>query len=422
MAISAPSRLRAALDAGLLGWLTERVSLPEDPPETRLRKTSLVIISLMIVPAGVFWGLMYLLYREPVSAIIPLTYSVFSSGSLIYLMATRRYEDYRFSQLVLILALPALLMASLGGYESASAVIIWSFLCPMGALVFAGRAAARRWMLLYLGSLVLGGVLHPALAAENRLPDSIQIAFYVLNLGAVCTIIFVLLSYFERERDRFYNLLQVEQQKSERLLVNVLPAEIAPLLKEGDTVAERFESASILFADVVAFTEHSRALSPEQMVGLLNEIFSDFDQIVGRYGLEKIRTIGDNYMVASGVPKRRRDHAQALADMALELCQYLKGRHATPAGTVEFRVGMSSGPLVGAVIGQTKFHYDVWGHPVNMASRMESHGLPGRVQLTRDSYELLREEFSCEPRGEIEVKGVGRMETWLLVGRASGRL
>jgi guanylate cyclase len=153
------------------------------------------------------------------------------------------------------------------------------------------------------------------------------------------------------------------------------------------------------------------------MVDLLNEIFSFFDSLVEKYGVEKIRTIGDNYMVAAGVPRPIPDHCRLLAEMALDMLAYLERRPGANGRPVNFRIGLNTGPVVAGVIGRTKFHYDVWGDTVNTASRMESHGEPGKIQITRNVYELLQDEFDCRPRGTILVKGKGEMETWFLVGR-----
>ncbi len=202
------------------------------------------------------------------------------------------------------------------------------------------------------------------------------------------------------------------------MLLNILPREITEVLKDHPgTIAERFEKASILFADIVGFTTMSARMTAEEMVKLLNEVFSFFDSLVDTYNLEKIRTIGDNYMVASGVPRPRTDHARALALMALDMRDYVRHSDNAGRGLVNFRIGINSGPVVAGVIGYRKFQYDVWGEAVNTASRMESHGVPGEIQTSRATYELLKDEFIFRPRGIIEVKGMGEMETLFLVDR-----
>ncbi len=191
-------------------------------------------------------------------------------------------------------------------------------------------------------------------------------------------------------------MLQVEQQKSENLLLNILPPEIARVLKnENRIIADHIEQASILFADVVNFTPMSASMSPTELVSLLDEIFSQFDTLVDKYNLEKIKTIGDCYMVASGVPRPRPDHAQALACLALDMQEYVS-QNEIQGHQLQFRIGINSGPVVAGVIGRRKFSYDLWGDAVNTASRMESHGAGGTIQITRSTYELIQHEFLCE--------------------------
>jgi class 3 adenylate cyclase len=229
-----------------------------------------------------------------------------------------------------------------------------------------------------------------------------------------------MLIYLLREKNRAFDLLEAEKQESERLLLNVLPKEIAPRLKNGNkTIADRYGAASILFADIVDFTPISMHMSAEDMVALLNQIFTHFDSLVDKYDLEKIRTIGDSYMVASGLPRPREDHAQALASLALDMTEFVNTLPARNGDDVNIRVGINSGSVVAGVIGKRKFQYDVWGDMVNTASRMESHGTPGRIQVTDRTYALLKDAFDFEQRGCIDIKGKGEMNTWYLLGRKS---
>jgi len=197
-----------------------------------------------------------------------------------------------------------------------------------------------------------------------------------------------------------------------------LPRSIADRLKAGTrTIADQFGSASILFADVVDFTPLAERLPPAEVVGVLDHLFSHFDVLAERYELEKIKTIGDSYMVAAGVPTPRSDHARALALMALDMQAAMSSVDEVGHLGLELRVGMNSGPVVAGVIGRKRFLYDLWGDTVNTANRMESHGTSGRIQITRATKELLEDEFVCEPRGTIQLKGKGEMEAWYLVGR-----
>jgi class 3 adenylate cyclase len=212
-------------------------------------------------------------------------------------------------------------------------------------------------------------------------------------------------------------LLDQEREKSDRLLLNVLPREIAEQLKEQDQIiATKHPEVTVLFADVVGFTNISEHMQPDQVVVMLNDVFSYFDSLADHYGVEKIRTMGDAYMVASGVPASRSDHAQVLAHLALDMIRYEPSHVSHSPVPLEFRVGISSGPAVAGVIGRAKFQYDVWGVTVNTASRMETHGVPGRIQVSAATHDLLKGEFVCESRGLIDTKGMGSMETWFLVG------
>jgi class 3 adenylate cyclase len=211
--------------------------------------------------------------------------------------------------------------------------------------------------------------------------------------------------------------LRIEQEKSENLLLNILPKDIAELLKKKpDSIAEQYGEASILFADVVDFTPMSSQMKPIELVELLNQVFSQFDDLVEKYDLEKIKTIGDSYMVAAGVPRPRPDHAQAIVLLALDM-QAAVAERKFGERQLSFRIGINSGPVVAGVIGRKKFIYDLWGDTVNLASRMESHGQKGAIQITRNTYELIKDEFVCEAKGRVKVKGADELEVWHVIGR-----
>jgi guanylate cyclase len=296
-------------------------------------------------------------------------------------------------------------------------VILWSLLAPLGAVTFDSPRRAWRWFfafaILLAATAPLSAIVRPVAAT---LPEGLVQAFLAMNIGAVSLIAFVLLATFARQRED-------AQQKADELLLNILPPEIAELLKAGSRqIAEQFDEASILFADVVDFTPLSARLSPSEVVSLLDGLFTDFDGLVDRFGLEKIKTIGDAYMVASGVPRRRADHAEILASMALEMRDLVANRSTDDGHAIELRIGINSGPVVAGVIGRRKFIYDLWGDAVNTASRMESHGTPCQIQIAEATYELVKDDFVCEPRGLVEVKGKGAIRTWYLLAPKAGSL
>jgi class 3 adenylate cyclase len=285
------------------------------------------------------------------------------------------------------------------------------------ALAGAWAAGHLRWSLLVAAWFVVGPILFRTLAEPEPLRgvlnDSVADAALfgaVLLLGeAVRT---------RRALRREHYLLLVEQEKSERLLLNVLPASIAARLKDtDDVIADAFADVTVLFADIVDFTRHSQQIAPEQVVRVLNGLFSVFDQLAKQRGLEKIKTIGDAYMVVGGLPDPRPDHAVAVADMALAMREEVAGRFDPSGGPLAVRIGIATGPVVAGVIGTSKFSYDLWGDTVNTASRMESHGLAGCIQVTARTYERLKHEYRFERRGPIYVKGKGQMVTYVLVAR-----
>jgi adenylate cyclase len=242
-------------------------------------------------------------------------------------------------------------------------------------------------------------------------------ASFVATTITACAVQMVIVVYALREAARAEAAAEREYERSESLLVNILPATIAARLKSRTeaVIADKFEETSILFADMAGFTARASDMAPDELVQFLNHVFTDFDRLVERHGLEKIKTTGDAYMVVSGVPSPRPDHAQALAQLALELRDAVRELRDPQGRNVPIRIGISSGPVVAGIVGTRKFFYDVWGDAVNVASRMESTGAVGKIQVSQQTYERLKEDFVLEECGEIEVRGKGRMRTWLLV-------
>lgn len=252
------------------------------------------------------------------------------------------------------------------------------------------------------------------------LPEPLRVTAIVVTAIISAGALLMMVSYGLNQAARAEAVAEREYERSERLLANILPSAIAARLKEASSVvADRHDEASILFADMAGFTAQASDTSPEDLVQFLNRVFSDFDRLVERHGLEKIKTTGDAYMVVSGVPTARPDHAQALANLALEMREAAAGWRDPRGRGVPVRIGISSGPVVAGVVGTRKFFYDVWGDAVNVASRMETTGSAGKIQVSQETYEHLRDAFVLEARGEIEIKGKGSMPTWFLLGRSS---
>jgi adenylate cyclase len=406
----------------LLDRITARLALvgadPHDNEDLRAHKALLVLISVLILPVSALWGALYLAFGSPVG-VVPLVYFVVLLGAIVVFSRTRDFPRFLLVGQLAILFAPTLSMIPLGGFLDAGGVGLWGILAPLGALVFSEVRSAARWyvayLVVFLGSGLAGEIMGPI---WEPLPVWFTSTMLALNIAVGGTIVFTLLAVFAAERRAALSALRLEQAKAENLLLNILPRSIAAKLKdETQPIADHFGSASILFADVAEFTPWSERLPPAQVVGYLDRLFSHFDELAERYALEKIKTIGDCYMVAAGVPTPRPDHARALALMALDMLEAMRSHEEVAHLGHELRIGINSGPVVAGVIGRKRFLYDLWGDAVNTASRMESHGTPGRIQITRATFELLADEFEFEPRGTIEVKGKGEVEAWYLIGR-----
>ena len=384
---------------------------PADRPDERLRKQALVLTAVTITVLATLWTATYLLLGRPLAAALPFSYQVISVVGLAYFARTADYGTFRLSQTVAMLVLPVLLQWSLGGFVNSSAMMIWAFTSPLAALVLYGARQAVLVFGAYVALTVLSGVIDGPLAAGAApIAAELRLLFFVLNIVGVSFVVYAVLRYFVAARER-------AQQETDNLLHNILPLEIADRLKAGEQrIADDHAAVSVLFADVAGFTAFARRADAAAVITLLDRVFTAFDALADRYGLEKIKTIGDAYMAVAGAPRPRPDHARAAADMALAMVDETARIAAELGHPLDVRVGIHSGSAMAGVIGRRKFAYDLWGDAVNVASRMESHGVPGRVHVSEAVEAALRGEYRFEERGVIEVKGLGQMRTFFLLG------
>ena len=391
---------------------------PADDDEVRLRKALLVLISVLILPIALLWGAIYLAFGVW-AGLIAWLYLAISLVALAVFSRTRDTEWLLRVELVDILLAPTVSMAFVGGFVASGAVGLWGILAPLGALVFKGARAGIRWFVAFVVVFLVSGLIgEVAGGGASPLPHWFETTMIALNVTVTGAVVFGLLTEFVREREVALAKLRIEQDRAETLLLNILPRSIADRLKaDNATIADQFAAASILFADVVDFTPLAERLQPGEVVGMLDHLFTHFDLLADRYEVEKIKTIGDSYMAAAGVPMPRDDHARVMALMALDMREAMRAQDGVGHLGLELRIGINSGPVVAGVIGRKRFLYDLWGDAVNMASRMESHGTPGQIQVTRATYELLKDDFDLEARGTVPIKGKGDVETWYLVGR-----
>jgi class 3 adenylate cyclase len=384
----------------------------DDPDEIRTQKAALTLAAVLVTLLSVVWVATYWILGLRQAAAIPFAYQLASVASIAVFSRTKDYRFFRVSQAAMMSVLPFVLQWSLGGYVASSAVSLWALVAAIGTLFFFTADESIPWFAGFIGLTVISGLLEPTLSQTPAdIPDAIRVSFFVLDVSGVSVTAYVLLQYAVRARDEAF-------ARSERLLLNVLPRPIAERLKgEPRVIADLHPEVTVLFADVVDFTAFTERTDPQRVVGVLDEVFSAFDALAETHGLEKIKTIGDAYMVAAGLPEPRPDHARAMADMALDM-QAAFARLCIPLGLdLAIRIGVHSGPVIAGVIGRRKFSYDLWGDTVNTASRLESHGLAGRIQVSQATYRLLSDRYAFEDRGEIDVKGKGRVAAYLLVGR-----
>ena len=346
----------------LLDRLSDIGGRPEDQPDERLRHGTLIFASLLIALLAVVWVWTLYAYGYPTSAAIPALYQLTTVVGLIVLAKTRRFSVFRTTQLLAILILPALLQASLGGFVASSAMILWAVFTPLAALALQGVRHSVVWLVAFVAELLVLGLLDPRLSQDPAaLPSGFVVTFFVLNVMGLTLSTYVMLAYFVGQRERAHRALMAERERSERLLLNVLPVAIAERLKaETGVIADHYDMVSVLFADLVGFTERSLVMPPAELVALLDQIFSAFDGLADVARVEKIKTIGDAYMVAGGLPERRPDHLEAVARLALAMRDEVAAiAERTGRDWLGVRIGTDTGPVVAGVIGRRKFIYDL---------------------------------------------------------------
>ena len=388
------------------------------PTDSTLSKAILTILVFAESLVCIFWiyTLSGLGEGYAIMAAVPYAYIVVSYVSLLIFYRSKKFEYLTFTQLVMLLVMPFFMQWAIGGYEASSGIAIWAILSPIGALMILGTRQSTPWFILFTLLAALSWKLNYMFVGNSLpIPPHIKDTFFLMNIMGVACILYAVMRYFQSQKEQTLHELVLEQARSEKLLLNILPKSIANRLKDNDMrIADSHEAVTILFADIVGFTKMTAAMPPAELVGILSELFSRFDHLADQYGLEKIKTIGDGYMVVSGAPIGRDDHACIIAELALKMQQELTEFNAQTGKTLQLRIGISSGPVVAGVIGTSKFAYDIWGDAVNMASRMEQTGLPDTIQVSEFTYNLLKNKCRLESRGLVQVKGKGEVNTYLL--------
>ncbi len=388
------------------------------PTDSTLGKAILTILVFAESLVCIFWiyTLSGLGEGYAIMAAVPYVYIIVSYASLLIFYRSKKFEYFTFTQLVMLLVMPFFMQWAIGGYEASSGIAIWAILSPIGALMILGTRQSTPWFILFGLLAGLSWRLNYMFVGNTLpIPPHIKDTFFLMNIMGVACILYAVMRYFQSQKERTLLELSMEQARSEKLLLNILPKSIANRLKDNDMrIADSHEAVTILFADIVGFTKMTASMPPAELVDLLSQLFSRFDKLADQLGLEKIKTIGDGYMVVGGAPVSRDDHAAVIAQLALGMQRELAAFNEQTGNSLQMRIGISSGPVVAGVIGTSKFAYDIWGDSVNMASRMEKTGMPGTIQVSETTYQRLKNHYTLEPRGPIEIKGKGEVNTYLL--------
>ena len=421
-----------------LNELGARAILDTDSEQDRLRKTLLIFASALMGCGSVLWLVIYWAMGIKFSATVPFIYILATAVSLAVYLWKLNFDVFRFIQIGLFLFVPFVMQWSIGSYVSSSGVMLWALLAPIGAILVYDARQSIPWFVAYIVLAAVSGVFDYYLASE--LPKNVSMqtiaVFFTLNFVAMSSIIYVLVTYFMRQREKLqaaldneHLLLMKEQAQSERLLLNILPGPIAERLKASrDTIADGFANVTVMFADIKDFTHLSGHQPPIVIVESLNRVFSHFDGLAEKYALEKIKTIGDAYMVAGGLIGRHTDntandglaHTHAMLSMALDMLDYMETLPPVGDTRLKLHIGLCTGPVVAGVIGIKKFIYDLWGDTVNLASRVTDKAAAGSVLVDANTYQRMNALYEFDGPVILDVRGKGEVIAYKLLCRRSG--
>jgi adenylate cyclase len=402
---------------------------PGDSDELQLKKQVLLFACGLMIAGAAIWLSLYWLLGVALPATLPVAFQLLSLATLLAYLWTLNFEFFRATQLGLWLFVPFVAQWAIGDFMSASGIILWGLLAPVGAALLYSVRESLPWMVAYVVLTVASGYVDYQLVGMPHknvgVPLQTSMVFFALNFAAVATMVYWLLSFAFAERARSrarlevaHAKLQQEQDRSERLLLNILPAPIAERLKRSNAeIADGFSEVTVMFADIVSFTQIAEHMTPAEVFALLNRMFSEFDMIAERHGLEKIKTIGDAYMVAGGLNGSEADFMGAVAELALDMRDVVADGYVVENKPLQLRIGIGTGPVVAGVIGRKKFIYDLWGDTVNIASRITSEGVPGAIHVDEPTFLRLRDRYQFLPPQTIYLKGKGDTRVYRLSGR-----
>jgi len=397
-------------------------------PEEKLSGDMLMLTTGFMMCAAALWLAVYWSMGYQYSTAIPLVFQALSVITIGLWWKLRRLYIFAVVQLGLILFTPFAMQWSIGNFVTASGVSLWGLMAPVGAVTVLGTRQSMPWFFAWLFMTVMAGFFDFMITGVVTRIDLQTVAvFFVLNFAAISVMIYSLLWYFAAEKQKLrtqvdaqHQEILLEKERSEKLLLNVLPPAIAERLKRNEVnIAQGHADVTVMFADIVGFTRMTEELSPVETVKILNDVFSIFDDIADKHRVEKIKTIGDAYMACAGLDTGAQIHyADAVANMALEMIARVDDYRKRTGERVQIRIGIGTGPVVAGVIGKKKFIYDMWGDTVNVAFRLAADALPETVQVDLVTHRRLYNRFRFNPARELEIKGKGRMQVFELAGAA----
>jgi class 3 adenylate cyclase len=393
------------------------VGLEEEEFRRRVIVVWLLASSAM---GGATYATIYILFGYPVLANFTIVYLFMAMANLVFLLWTKNYPVFRFIHLGFYLVFPTCIHLIVGGYVDTSSVLVACWLGPLSAIIFAPRGTAK----FFFGALIV--VITAVVFIEYyrdqpelQVPRDLRIFMFGFNMIVTLSQSYFLMDLFLVKKEEVTQVLRAEKQRTEALLLNILPQETAiELIQTGQTKTRSYDSTSVLFTDFVNFTNIAANVSPEKLIEELDYYFREFDRIVERHGLEKIKTIGDSYMCAGGLPTPNDTHAHDAVQAGLDICRFVEISAAASQQRCGYgfavRVGIHTGSVVAGVVGARKFAYDIWGDTVNLAARMEEKSQPNRVNISQSTYDLVKADFTCTHRGPVSIKHRGEVDMFFV--------
>lgn len=384
----------------------------KDTKDERIEKTSIFLISILCISAGLLWAaLYYFFFSLSLTTFLPLSYVFIASTSLLLSHYKKNHFISVYTQIACIICVPTLVQWHIGKLFDSGFVLIWGLCGPLVALMFLNFWNSLFWFLFYILIVLLTFIFNDSFQGNGfNITDDIRKVFFISNITAFTLVVFIFMGYFVISENN-------ERRKSNKLLLNILPKNIVQTLKDNKgTIASHHHDVSVLFADIVGFTYYTSRATPTRLVSKLNEFFYSFDELTNHYDLEKIKTIGDAYMVVGGLTNHHENHTLSIARLALDMLATIKKIKSINGVSFSLRIGIHRGAAIAGVIGKSKFSYDLWGDTVNVASRMESSAAPNTIHVSKHVYHTLLHKFRFIERGNIKIKGKGTMQTYYLTG------